>query len=69
LVLGFSVNQFGDGLTRYDQNVRRRLRVNIVNDHTVLVLVDKVRGNLSPRDLPKNGICHSTLLNQVFRQW
>jgi hypothetical protein len=49
--------------------VRRRLRVNIVNDHTVLVLVDKVRGNLSPRDFPKDGIGHSTLLNQVFRQW
>lgn len=46
-------------LARDDENVRRRLRAEVVKGDTNIVLVDLLRGNLARRDLTKNTLAHA----------
>ena len=59
VVAGRQIVQRGDVPARDDQDMQRRLRVDVLERHQLIVLMDELAGNLAADDLAEEAVGHS----------
>jgi len=59
VLLWVGLGELGNGFPGDDQDVNWRLRVDVVEGDTVVILVNDLGGDLLPEDLAKNGVSSS----------
>src|SRR4051812_23105656 len=69
LVAGLKIVQRRNVPLRDDQRVQRRLRVDVVEDHEVVVFVDYRCGNLLAHDAAEQAIGHGVRLSATIWLW